>query len=220
MEQTQLTDEQRRLALQCLLTEHSALQSARGTTIAEANGRVGNFLATVSSALIALGFVAQGSIASDAFLVFGLFLFPVLFFLGAVAFRRVLEASIEDIHYGMAINRIRHFYLEIAPQAQDYFMMSSHDDPIGVLKNMGLPRSRWQFYLADPLIVGVINSVILSALAVLFTVRVVSLPIATGIAVGAILFVASAVLHQRFQVMERQASMQDVKVRFPSEPGP
>ena len=42
-----------------LTTEHFALQSTRSATIGEANGRAAIYLSTVSSALVAFGFLAQ-----------------------------------------------------------------------------------------------------------------------------------------------------------------
>ncbi|MER8863179.1 hypothetical protein NKI19_05585 [Mesorhizobium sp. M0751] len=46
-------------ARQCLTTEHFVLQNARAATIQEANQRADLFLTSVSSATIALSFVAQ-----------------------------------------------------------------------------------------------------------------------------------------------------------------
>jgi hypothetical protein len=40
-------------------TEHFVLQSKRSVTIGEANGRAAIYLSTVSSALVAFGFLAQ-----------------------------------------------------------------------------------------------------------------------------------------------------------------
>ena len=42
--------------------------------------------------------------------------------------------------YGRAINRIRHYYLELAGNERRYFMMGGNDDVPGVLANMGLGR--------------------------------------------------------------------------------
>jgi hypothetical protein len=48
-----------RQLLTVLTTEHFVLQTARGGTIGEANGRAAVYLGALSTALIALGFVAD-----------------------------------------------------------------------------------------------------------------------------------------------------------------
>ena len=50
-----------------LVTEHFVLQSARSATIGEANGRASVYLGTVSSALVAFGFLAQVATRLDPF---------------------------------------------------------------------------------------------------------------------------------------------------------
>jgi hypothetical protein len=40
--------------------------------------------------------------------------------------------------YRRAINRIRHYYLELAGENAGYFLMSGHDDPRGVLASAGV----------------------------------------------------------------------------------
>lgn len=216
---TQLSNEQRQEALLCLVTEHSALQSARSTTVSESNGRVSIFLATVSSALITLGFVGQGSITSDGFLVFALILLPLLFFLGVVTFTRVTQAGAEDLLYGRGINRIRHFYIELAPPIQDYFILSAHDDTAGVLKNMGIKPSPWQLLLTTSGMIGVIDSVILGALVLLLAFRLFMLPSVVGLALSVVLFVVSIVIHQRHQTTQHDRVMSNVKIMFPSDLG-
>jgi hypothetical protein len=53
--------------LTILMTEHVVLQTARGGTIGEANGRASIYLGAVSSGLIALGFVAGDDSRSTLF---------------------------------------------------------------------------------------------------------------------------------------------------------
>ena len=105
-------------AIQILTTEHFTLQGARANTVSETNGRIGIFLGTVSSTLIALAFVGQMSSLGMAFQVFTLILLTTLLFLGAATFGRVLESSIEDYFYLGGINRIHHFYAQVAPEVR------------------------------------------------------------------------------------------------------
>jgi hypothetical protein len=124
----QLSDEQRERMLQIMATEHSVLQAGRSATIFETGGRITVFLGTVSSALIALAFVGQISRLGTAFFAFALVLLPTLFFLGLVTFERAMQLGVEDYIYAVGMSRIRHFYVEMVPQAERYFVGSIHDE--------------------------------------------------------------------------------------------
>src|SRR5437762_3615560 len=101
-----------------MTTEHYNLQTGRSMTIAEANGRASLFVGAVSSGLIALALVAQLSHLGTAFFVFSLVVLPTLLFMGLITFRRVMQAGLADVTYARGINRIRHLYLEYAPEMQ------------------------------------------------------------------------------------------------------
>ena len=66
-----------------------------------------------------------------AFFVFGLVVLAALVVIGLITFRRVQESSNTQFMYARGINRIRHLYLEYAPQMQPYFILSAHDDKAG-----------------------------------------------------------------------------------------
>ena len=110
--------------LQFMTTEHLALQTASSATIAEANGRSALFLSSVSSAVVALAFIGQVSGMGEPFFLFGLVLFPSLFFLGIFTFARVVQIMIADVVNAVGINRIRHYYVELAPEVSRYFVHS------------------------------------------------------------------------------------------------
>ena len=65
-----------------LTTEHYTLQSARSSTILEANGRSSLFLSAVSGATVALALVAQLDRLGETFLVFAFTILPALLMLG------------------------------------------------------------------------------------------------------------------------------------------
>jgi hypothetical protein len=125
--------------LTALTTEHFTLAGSRAATTSESAARSSLFLGSVSSALVALGFLASVSGGASAlFRTFALTVLPTLCFLGLVTFVRLLELGTEDFLYGRAINRIRSHYLELAGDEARLFMMRAHDDALGVLENMGL----------------------------------------------------------------------------------
>ena len=95
----------RQALLTMLTTEHFTLQGARSQTVSESGARSSLYLGSVSSTLIALGFVSQVSEGGDVFQLFALGALPTLFFLGIFTFVRLVESSVEDIGYGRAINR-------------------------------------------------------------------------------------------------------------------
>src|SRR6266852_3897449 len=111
-----------------MTTEHYNLQTGRSLTTAETNGRSSLFVGAVSSGLIALTFVGQIAHLGTAFFVFSLVVLPTLLFMGLITFQRVMQAGLADVTYARGINRIRHLYLEYAPEMQPYFILGSHDD--------------------------------------------------------------------------------------------
>jgi ABC-type microcin C transport system permease subunit YejE len=100
-------------------------------------------------------------------------------------------------HLWTGIDRIRHLYLEYAPQMQPYFILSTHDDADSVLGAVAIRRSRWQVLFAPPGMIAAINSVLLGVfvgvlLSGLFSF---SLPICTG--AGVLAFLLSLSIHLR-----------------------
>jgi hypothetical protein len=146
--------------LTALTTEHFTLQGARSQTIGESSARSSLYLFSVSSTLVALGFIGQVSAVGDAFRVFALTVLPTLYVLGLFTFVRLVQSVAEDFQYARAINRIRHYYLQLAGDQARLFMLSAHDDAAGVLANMGIRQARWQPYFTAPTMIAVINSVV------------------------------------------------------------
>jgi hypothetical protein len=119
-----MDDERQQAFMTALVTEHFVLQGARGQTNAEMTGRVALYLATVSSTLIALGFVARDR---SAFVPFAAAVIPSLLILGEFTFIRLVAASIEDLQYLYAIQQIRSYYRSLVPDGLSFFA----DIPIG-----------------------------------------------------------------------------------------
>ena len=167
--------------LTALSTEHFTLQGARSQTMSESSARASIYVFAVSSALVALGFIGQVSDVGDVFNVFALTVLPTLYVLGSVTYVRLVECGAEDFRYGLAINRIRHYYKEIAGSRADLFLLSGHDDGAGVFANMGVRAEGRKPYFAFSTAILVINSV----------VGGVALALALGVAVDASLGLAA-----------------------------
>ena len=128
--------------LTALTTEHFTLQGARSQTASESASRASLYILSVSSALVALGFIGQASEIGATFDVFALTVLPTLYVLGVFTFVRVVECGAEDFRYGVAINRIRNYYKQIAGDQAKLFLLSGHDDGRGVFENAAVPPER------------------------------------------------------------------------------
>ena len=204
--------------LQILTTEHNNLQAIRSGTIYESAGRTTLYLGAVSSSLVALAFIGQISEMGNAFIVFALILLPSLIFLGVVTFIRVYQTGTEDMVASRGINRIRHYYVEVAPQLEKYFILSTHDDMKGMLSNMGVQKQGWwQLFVSTHGLVGVINSILAAVFAGLVTTTFLNVTMVLAVVMGVIVFVVSELLHFRYQNTAYEASEKSLKVLFPSE---
>ena len=200
-----------------MTTEHYNLQSGRSMTISEANGRSSLFVGAVSSGLIALTFVGQIAHLGTAFFVFSLIVIPTLFFMGLITFERVLQAGSADIVYARGINRIRHLYLEYAPQMQPYFILSTHDDQEGTLGQEAMQTSWWQVFLSMAGMIAVINSVLAGGFVGLL-LAAFALPLWVTTSAGVVTFLLSVGLHQRYQWRQWMRLGRNLPVLFPSQP--
>jgi hypothetical protein len=166
--------------------------------MSESSARASVYVFSVSSALVALGFIGQISEVGDLFNAFALTVLPTLYLLGAVTFVRLVECGAEDFRYGMAINRIRNYYQQLAGDQANLFLLSGHDDAVGVFANMGLPAENRTPLFAFSSAVAVINSVVGgSAVAIALGVLVdASLGLAAGL--GAVAAIGSVVAWLRY----------------------
>jgi hypothetical protein len=202
--------------LMALSTEHFTLQGARSQTMSESSARASVYVFSVSSALVALGFIGQLDEIGNAFYVFALTVLPTLYLLGIATFIRLVECGAEDFRYGMAINRIRHYYKELARDRAGLFLLSGHDDAVGVFANMGLPLAGRKPFFAFSSAVLVINSVVGGA-AVALAVGA-GLDVALGLAAGAggAAAVVSVLGWIRYAGRRLDASAADTQPMFPS----
>ena len=198
-----------------MTTEHYNLQSGRSMTISEANGRSSLYLSTVSTALVALAFVAQVAHMGTEFYVFALILLPSLFFVGLVTFERAVQVAIEDIIYARGINRIRHLYTEIAPQIAEYFVLPYYDDEMSVYGSEGAKLSWWQFFLTISGMIAVINSVLAGTFVGLMVYRFIALSLVFSTLVGVFGFVVVLVFFLRYQWIRWGNAQRRLKTLFP-----
>ena len=202
--------------LTALTTEHFGLQGSRASTVSESGSRSAMYLGSVTSGLVTLGFV-QVTGQEELFRVFALVVLPTLFALGVFTFIRLVELSIEDILYGRAINRIRHYYRELAGDRAHYFVLGDNDDAIGVLHNMGLHPSPAQLYFTASSAIATVNSVV-GGTAIGFAVGIaLDAPLGVAVAAGAVFAVASFALHMHLG-RRRHISAVEIEPLNPTPP--
>ncbi len=201
-----------------ITTEYYNLQTGRSMTIAEANGRSSLFVGAVSSGLIALTFVGQISHLGTAFFVFSLVVIPTLVFMGLITFVRVLQSGSADILFARGVNRIRHLYLEHAPQLQSYFILSAHDDRGETLSQEAMSTSWVQVFFNMAGMIAVINSVLIGSFVGLL-LAMFSLPLWVCTSAGVVTFLVSIVIHQRYQWGQWMRLERNLPILFPSQPG-
>jgi hypothetical protein len=135
---------------------------------------------------------------------------------------RLSQVNWEDAVWVQGMNRIRHAYLELAPELEPYFVTSRHDDEAGILQTaLGVrrPLPRIQPFVAVPGVVALVDSVVAGAIA-----GIVGLAFDVGmwgsLALGTGGFVVSLVLFVRWAERAVEAYRTDLEVRFPGPESP
>jgi len=143
-----------------LQTEHFVLESARSITVSESSSRASLYLMTLSSSLIAFGFLAKTDYAT-AFL--GVVL-PVIVLLGVFTYERLVETSLEDVVALASIQRIRRYYASLLPGAGAFFPVPMRPYAPNEMIEIGANRSgrrgwRGVFFTMSSAI-AVVNSIV------------------------------------------------------------
>jgi hypothetical protein len=187
--------------VQILATEHWSLLATRSLTWNEIFTRATMFITVLSAAVVALALVAQATDFGPGFRLFALLILPVVLLVGLATFIRLGEANSDDIGLVIGMNRLRHAYLELAPELEPYFTTGHHDDLASIMQSYGsgLRLSFSRVLGGTPSLVAIINVVIAGVIAALIaealgasnTVNVVvGIVAALGVAVaqGAMVF--------------------------------
>ncbi|HKS71357.1 MAG TPA: hypothetical protein VJQ45_13115, partial [Ktedonobacterales bacterium] len=100
---------------------------------------------------------------------FALLVLPVVLLVGVATLIRLGDANSDDFGLVIGMNRLRHAYLELAPELEPYFVTAHHDDEASVMRSYGLDqRLRLSRILAGtPNFVAAINVVVVGVLGAL-----------------------------------------------------
>ncbi len=114
-----MDDKERHSAfMSALTTEHFVLQTSANAATSEAGARASLYLLSLSSALVATGFVSRNG---DVLVPFIATVLPALFVLGLFTILRLVDATLEYMESLAGIARIRGYYRTLTPEAAEYF---------------------------------------------------------------------------------------------------
>jgi hypothetical protein len=192
---------------QLLATEHWSLLATRSMTWNEVFSRASMFITVLSAAVVALALVAQATTFGPGFRLFALLVLPVVLLVGLATVLRLGAANVDDFGLVIGMNRLRHAYLELAPELAPYLVTGHYDDEAGIMQTYGLSYRHpgpGRLLAATPTLVGAINAVVAGVLAALIVTTLgVQETAAIGVGVGAA--VVSIVAHGMlsFRLMTR-----------------
>ena len=201
---------------QILATEHWSLLATRGMTWNEVFSRASMFITVLSASVVAIALVAQVTAFGTGFRLFALLVLPVVLLVGLATLIRLSDANIDDLGLVAGMNRLRHAYLELAPELEPYFLTGRNDDQEGIMQTYGWnARPRLSRFLAGtPNLVAAINVVVFGVFAALIA-QTVGAPDMTAAAVGIIAALVAVFGFAIFAFRSVRGARRAYRPRFP-----
>jgi hypothetical protein len=194
---TENDHDKRSALLTALTTEHVVLQAAADATVADAAARSSLYVFSLSSSLVAMGFMAQ---SPEIFAVFVAIVLPAVFLMGVFTVVRLVDTALENNQYLVGIARIRAYYRTLAPDAASHFAPRTGRWPEGPEPSLGL-GTFMAFMGTTASMIAFINSVVAGVgVALLVDVAVGGAAVALRLLSGAL---AVVVLMAAFLVFQR-----------------
>jgi hypothetical protein len=208
-------------AAQILATEHWSLLAARSLIWNEAQSRATVFLTVLSASIIALALLADATGFGAQTTTLALVLLPVVFLLGIAAYARLVQINTEEFQLVLAMNRLRHAYLQIEPGLERYLTTGHHDDEQGVIATYMLdrPSRQWlwvHFLVNTPTIVATVDAALAAAIVVLL-LQIAESPRAMVVAGGVVAFLVVWGVLFRLQ-LHTLRPLRGTTPRFPTPP--
>jgi len=204
--------------VQILATEHWSLLATRGMTWNEVFSRASMFVTVLSAAVVALALVAQATAFGPGFRLFALLVLPAVLLVGLATVIRLGDANTDDFGLVMGMNRLRHAYLELAPELEPYFVTAQHDDAASIMRSFGLGYRPGisRFLACTPNVVGAINVVVAGVLAALIA-QTIGSPDASAVAAGVVVALAAAGGHGVLAFRTISKARRAHRPRFPAD---
>ena len=213
-------------AIQILATEHWSLIASRTLSWNESFSRASMLLATLSATVVALALVAQVAAFGEGFVAFALVVLPFVELVGLGTFIRLGESNGEDVLCIQGMNRIRHAYLEIAPNLEPYFVTKRHDDLAAILSTYGaspVARSSIRSGVHHGLVmtqgmVGIINAMVAAVFGALLAIQA-GASAAVAVGTGGLFLAVTLGAQITFGLSTFQRIRERLSVQFPSSSG-
>ncbi|HEX3428029.1 MAG TPA: hypothetical protein VHS36_04420 [Candidatus Limnocylindrales bacterium] len=212
-------------AIQILSTEHWSLLATRSLSWNESFSRTSLFLSVLSASVVALGLVGGATGFGGEFSVFALALLPVTLFVGVATFVRLDEVNMEDAMWVVAMNRIRHAYLEANPGLRPYFSSGWTDDEQGVALTFGMTRAATPVntlihqFVTTPGMVAVIDGALAAAISGIALSAVIGPGMLASIPVGLVVGTATTAVLLWSSIRRGRRVIGRWKPRFPMDGG-
>ena len=209
--------------LQILATEHWSLLATRTLTYNEALSRVTIFLSILSGTLIALALVAQADHFGAIFISIAIPLLALVMFAAIITVSRLTALNGDDYRWVIGMNRLRHAYVDLHPELEQYFITSPYDDLPGALQTLGIEATAGRRLLGSifhvpqtlPGMLTVIVAAVAGAIGALAALAIGIPPLAIGLAAAAV-FVLALVLMWIWNRRRIKRSPPSLEPRFPS----
>jgi hypothetical protein len=197
-------------------TEHWSLLATRSLTWNEIFSRASMFITVLSAAVVALALVAQATAFGSSFRLFAILVLPVVLLVGVATFLRLGDANTDDFGLVLGMNRLRHAYLELAPELEPYFVTDHHDDMAGLTQSYGLGyhAGLGRVLAATPNLVAIIDAVVFGVFAALIA-QILGAPDAAVVATGAVAALAGVIGFAVLVLRARTRVWRGVHPRFP-----
>lgn len=186
--------------IQILATEHWSLLATRSLSWSESFSRASMFLTVLSGAVVALALVAQATQFGEGFVVFALLILPVVLFVGATTFVRLVEVNNEDVHWVYGMNLLRHAYLDMEPDLEPYFVSGFRADQAAIVQTYGSHgrgSAMSHAVVTTPATIAFVNAMVAAILGGVALMEV-QMSMYPAVVVGGVLFLAAAVVQLWF----------------------
>jgi hypothetical protein len=177
------------------------------------------FLTLLSATVVALALVAQATAFGPQFHLFALLVLPVVLLMGVGTFIRLGDANTDNFGLVIGMNRLRHAYLDVAPELEPYFVAGHHDDRAGLMQTYGLgyQLSQHPLLASTPPVVAAINMVVAGVLGAL-SAEVLGASDTIRLAAGIVVALVAAVGHGGLAVRSIAHVRRAYQPRFPRDP--
>jgi hypothetical protein len=183
--------------ISALTTEQFVLQAARSANVGEMTGRATVYMGAVSSALIALGFLAQVVTRLDPFVAAVL---PGVFLLGEFTFAALVRNTLENLVLLGQMQRIRGYYATLVPEADQFFGPAEEDARFSAaMATVGLRAWPAGLLFTGASVIAAINSIVGGVGVALLAAKVGHLMASAALPVGIVVAVVLFGLHLLYQ---------------------